>query len=709
MIEALEKRVVLASYANGLAVTYWDNFDFTGPNVHRVDSSVNFNWRHGSPDSKIVADTFSARWTGFVQASKTEAFTFHTSTDDGVRLFVDGKRVINKWDPQNKTEHRGVVNLTAGKKHAITLEYFERRGAAVAELWWSSPSTPKQIVPNSALFIEVAHAPGSGGGNTNGGGTPGNGNNNGGNIPENVPPAPQGVAASVETLSSIEIVWSDVAGESSYRVERAFDPAGPWHGVGNAGANATRYLDRGLLANTRYFYRVRAVNAKGPSAANGSHAELRTPGVAPFATLRVSADRRYMLDAQGRPFMWTSDTPWHLFDRSTREQVDLYLEKRAGQGFNAIQTLIDLSPGVKNKYGHTALHNNRPDQPNDAFFRHVDYVVDRAAALGIVTVMAPISSGAFVSGQFSPQQAFNYGKWVGQRYRNKNVVWMMGMDNDPTKARNGLAVVRSMADGIAAGAADGNHGNVTITFMAPYTHSSLDWFNNDAWLDFSYLQSGHHVKDPWDLIGEDRKKSPARPTIDGETAFEDIPWGLQIGNHRLDSWDVRRMRYWALFEGAFGVAYGHNNVWQMWTPDRNKNAVPTAPWYDSLDAAGANQMKHIRNLMESRPFLSRIPDPSVITNDFGHGGEHVQATRDSNGAYAMVYSAAGRPITVRLEKITGEQVRAWWYDPRTGKATLIGQYDGDGERTFTPPTAGKHQDWVLVVDDASKNFTAPGA
>jgi hypothetical protein len=698
MIQALEKRVLLAAgptYANGLAVTFWDNFDFTGPSVHRVDSSVNFNWRQGSPDSKIVADTFSARWSGFVQANKTEPFTFYTSSDDGVRLFIDGKRAIDKWNPQNKTEHRGVVPLIAGKKHAITLEYFERAGAAVAELSWSSASISKQIIPNSALFIEVAHAPGSGGDNEE-------------PPPANVPAAPQGVAASVETLSSIEIVWSDVNDEDSYRIERAFDPAGPWKGVGSVSTGTTRYIDRGLLANTRYFYRVRAVNAKGASAANGSYAELRTPGVAPFAPLRVSGDRRYLLDAQGRPFMWTSDTAWHLFDRTTREQVDLYLEKRASQGFNVIQTLIDLSPGVKNKYGEVPLINNRPDQPNDDFFRHIDYAVDKAASLGMTTVIAPISAGAFMSGQFGGAYAFNYGKWIGRRFRNKNVVWMMGMDNDPTKAKNGLAVVRSMADGIAAGAADGNHGNVTITFMAPYTYSSLDWFNNDSWLDFSYIQSGHHVKDPWDLIGEDRKRTPARPTIDGETSFEDIPWGLEPANRRLDAWDVRRMRYWALFEGAFGVAYGHNNVWQMWTPDRNKNAVPTAPWYDSLDSAGANQMKHIRNLMESRPFLTRIPDQSVITDDYGHGGEHVQATRDSNGSYAMVYSASGRPIRVRLDKITGSDVRAWWYDPRTGKATLIGQYDGDGERTFTPPTSGKNQDWVLVVDDASKNFSAPG-
>jgi hypothetical protein len=66
-------------------------------------------------------------------------------------------------------------------------------------------------------------------------------------------------------------------------------------------------------------------------------------------------------------------------------------------------------------------------------------------------------------------------------------------------------------------------------------------------------------------------------------------------------------------------------------------------------------------------------------------------------------------VTVRLDKISGNEVKAWWYDPRTGKATPIGQFESEGEKTFTPPTQGKYQDWVLVLDDASRNFTAPGA
>jgi Protein of unknown function (DUF4038)/Putative collagen-binding domain of a collagenase/PA14 domain len=708
MIEALERRVLLASssavpqYVNGLAATYWDNFDFSGPSVHRIDSSVNFNWRKGSPDSKIVADTFSARWTGYVQAAKSETFTFYTSSDDGVRLLIDGKRVIDKWKPQNQTEYRATFALTAAKKHAVSLEYFERAGAAVMELAWSSASTPRQIIPSTALFTQIAHAPSSDGGG-------GNDDNGGGDPVTTAPSAPQGVAASAPGLGRVDVVWSDVTGESSYRIERSFDPAGPWDSVASVAADTTTYNDPGVLANTRYFYRVRALNSAGTSAASGSYAEIRTPGVAPYATLRVSPNRRYLLDAQGRPFMWTSDTAWHLFDRTTREEATLYLKTRAAQGFNVIQTLVDLSPGVNNRYGQPALINNSPDKPNDAFFHHVDYVVDRAASLGLTIVMAPMSSGAFLSGQFSLAQAFNYGKWVGQRYRNKPVVWMMGMDSDPTQAKNGLAVVRAMADGVAAGAADGNHGNVTITFMAPFNESSKTWFNNDPWLDFSYIQSGHHVRDAWELVKSDWQQTPTRPTIDGETTFEDIPWGLQIGNRRLDPWDVRKMRYWGLFAGGLGVSYGHNDVWQMWTSGVRKDAAPQKAWYDSLNAPAAGQMKYIRELMESRPFLTRVPDQSVVVDDYDRDPEHVQATRDESGSYAMVYTSWGKAVTVRLDKLSGAKVRAWWYDPRTGKATLIGEFDGTGQRKFTPPTSGKNNDWVLVVDDASKNFPAPGA
>ena len=75
----------------------------------------------------------------------------------------------------------------------------------------------------------------------------------------------------------------------------------------------------------------------------------------------------------------------------------------------------------------------------------------------------------------------------------------------------------------------------------------------------------------------------------------------------------------------------------------------------------------------------------------------------------MVYVPAGRAFTVRMTKVSGARVNAWWFNPRTGKATAIGTFDNTGDRVFTPPDAGEMLDWVLVLDDASKKFGAPGA
>jgi hypothetical protein len=118
--------------------------------------------------------------------------------------------------------------------------------------------------------------------------------------------------------------------------------------------------------------------------------------------------------------------------------------------------------------------------------------------------------------------------------------------------------------------------------------------------------------------------------------------------------------------------------------------------------------------MESRPFLTRIPDDTVLATNAiptawpGTGRYHFCATRDENGSYAMVYAPVGRSFTVRLDKISGPKVKAWWFNPRNGTTSVIGTFDKQGERTFTPPDDGEMLDWVLVLDDASKNFPAPG-
>ena len=138
--------------SGGLDATYFDNADFTGAQLNRTDPTVNFDWGNGSPDPSMGADGFSARWTGQVQAPVSGEYTFTTTSDDGVRLFVDGKPVIDNWGDHAPTDDSGTVALEAGRRYDIQLDFYENGGGAVARLQWSYPGQARQVVPSANLF-----------------------------------------------------------------------------------------------------------------------------------------------------------------------------------------------------------------------------------------------------------------------------------------------------------------------------------------------------------------------------------------------------------------------------------------------------------------------------------------------------------------------------------------------------------------------------
>jgi glucose/arabinose dehydrogenase len=143
------------SQRNGLKAEYYDNIDFTNLKQTRTDQTVNFNWGKGSPDPSIGADTFSVRWTGQVQAKYSETYNFYTTSDDGVRLWVNGQQIINKFVDQSVREYSGSMALVAGQKYDIKLEYYENKSNAVSQLAWSSSSQAKEIIPQSQLYSNV--------------------------------------------------------------------------------------------------------------------------------------------------------------------------------------------------------------------------------------------------------------------------------------------------------------------------------------------------------------------------------------------------------------------------------------------------------------------------------------------------------------------------------------------------------------------------
>jgi hypothetical protein len=107
--------------------------------------------------------------------------------------------------------------------------------------------------------------------------------------------------------------------------------------------------------------------------------------------------------------------------------------------------------------------------------------------------------------------------------------------------------------------------------------------------------------------------------------------------------------------------------------------------------------------------LNRIPDTSIIiSQQRTKNSEHITAFRDQDGSYAMVYLPVGRKIEINTAVIKAKDIKAWWYNPRTGKTEKSILLKAAKTHSFTPPTLGIKNDWVLVLDDVRKQFTEPG-
>ncbi len=447
-------------------------------------------------------------------------------------------------------------------------------------------------------------------------------------------------------------------------------------------------------------------------------------GFAATPRLKVSENKHFLVTETGAPFFWLGDTAWELFHRLNREEAERYLDNRVKLGFTVIQAvaLAELD-GVTdpNAYGFLPLVDRDPsrpavnDGPDNDYWDHVDFIVEKANARGLTIGFLP-TWGRYWHDKdpiFTRENAETYGEWLGRRYKDAGLVWILGgdrgLENDTQKE-----IIRAMARGLRKG--DG--GAHLITLHPPGGGGSSQWFHDDEWLDFNLRQNGHAAEftGRYDNTRKDYDRAPPKPVIDGEPIYEGIPVSFKAKElgHSIAA-DVRRPLYWDLFSGACGHTYGHNSVWQMWSPGKGPIINPLMPWSEAINEPGAAQMQHARHLLESRPFLTRVPDDSVIVESNvptampGAGTRRFVATRDSAGSYAMVYAPVGRAFKVRMGEITGAKVKAWWFNPRDGSATAIGEFENEGEREFVPPTPGEALDWVLVLDDASKNFPTPGA
>ncbi len=136
--------------STGVQATYYDNQDLTGSTLTRLEPRIDTDYGTASPSPNLGPDQFSVQWTGQVAVDRAETYRFYTQTDDGARLWVDGVPLVNDWTDHGVVENSGTIALTAGL-HDLRMQFYDNGGAALARLLWSSPTTPKAVVPTDHL------------------------------------------------------------------------------------------------------------------------------------------------------------------------------------------------------------------------------------------------------------------------------------------------------------------------------------------------------------------------------------------------------------------------------------------------------------------------------------------------------------------------------------------------------------------------------
>jgi hypothetical protein len=461
--------------------------------------------------------------------------------------------------------------------------------------------------------------------------------------------------------------------------------------------------------------------------------------VAAGKKLRVSENHRYLQYEDGRPFFYLGDTAWELFHRLDRDEATQYLTNRSKKGFTVIQaTVISDMDGLRipNPYGDLPFVDGNPSKPNEAYFRHVDFIVNKAEELHLFIGMLPTWGRYWASGSgiFNSRNAREYGRFLAARYKDKPIIWILGGDRSLVNAEE-----RAVIDAMAAGLTEGDGGTHLKTYHPRGPGLSSIKLNDATWLDFNMYQSSHSARDHDNgLYAEhDYALKPEKPTLDGENRYETLPVAFHFrgmsGLERFDDYDVRQSAYWSILAGACGHTYGNNNIWQMYKPAPGKTGqgerAPSGDagrlgdpwmgreggllganiaWYEAMDHPGGFQMGFVRRLFESLPFMKLVPDQRIILNGPTTGGAKIRAAKSSDGSFAIIYSPRGESFTLDKSVIKAERVKEIWYDPRYGVSYLFHQTDGWGIQTYTPPTSGRGNDWVLLLEDADAGFSLPG-
>lgn len=437
---------------------------------------------------------------------------------------------------------------------------------------------------------------------------------------------------------------------------------------------------------------LRATTATLAFARVGSLRTAADPSKRRAPQLQVSKNRRYLVDADGKPFFLLADTPWFL-QRLKIEDVRLVLEDRLKKGFNTLflEILDDSRIPSVDGYGHGAF---RPEKdiirPVEGYWKYADQILDEAEKRGFFVILSELWYGAgdgLWMHHVTPENAKIYGAFIGKRYaRFKNLMWMHAGDRNPDKRL--AECTRTLVKQIHDAAPHQLH-----TVHNAHEFASAAFHHEDSWLDvnlgYTYGASYLHI------LPEYERQKPVRPVILGETGYESEPNAIELlpDARKGDLWTpyrIRRNAWWAVLSGACGYCAGT----RLWRWEKN--------WGEVLQARSSKEAPHIRTLMQSLAWWTLAPDTTHRFLTAGYGdwkqANYATAALAEDGSCGVVYLPSKRVITMDRGKLN-PQSKASWFDPtNAARKAAEGRSRGGGKEEFTPPgpNAAKEADWVLV-------------
>jgi hypothetical protein len=412
---------------------------------------------------------------------------------------------------------------------------------------------------------------------------------------------------------------------------------------------------------------------------------------------------RYLLDADGNPFLIVGDSPQNTFANLSTAEAQTYFADRHALGFNAAWVDILVGTDVNGRADGSTYDGILPfttpgdfSTPNPAYFQRVDQMVSIAAANNITLFVNPVDTSG--PGWLSTLEAngttkdYNFGAFLGNRYKgDPNIVWLNGNDfqtwsTSPSDDADAVAV----ANGIKS--ADPNH---LQTIELNYDHStSLD---DPNWRSIVGLNAAYTYLPTYDEVLHGYNQAPTKPVFMVEANYEfENNTGTGPGTPFL----LREQEYWTMTSGATGQLYG--SLYTVHAPD-------WATELANLDTPGAVQVGYMGAFFRSLPWWNLVPDQAHAFLTAGYGTYNLSGTLASNtyataaltpdGRTGVIYAPQSTTLSVNLGAMCGPSVTAQWYDPTTGTYRAAGSFSPSGTQRFTSPPshADGADDWVLLL------------